>query len=179
MSDVSVPVVLGSTRQGRKSPRVAGYMVKALEDAGLRPELVDLVEYDLPILRERLKNLDEPPESVVRFGRLIGNSRAVVVVSPEYNGACPGVLKNAIDYLNSEYENTLFGIVAVSSGAHGGGGCLAFLSRTLTRLGADIAEKSFKVNNVAETFSADGRPLAPEYRTQAAALAQEIAGALE
>lgn len=99
-----VPVIIGSTRRGRITPRVAVFMRSRLETAGLRTRMIDLAELNLPFLEERLKNLSKPPQSVAQFGEIIGACNSFVVVSPEYNGSIPGVLKNAVDYLNAQYD---------------------------------------------------------------------------
>jgi NAD(P)H-dependent FMN reductase len=159
----TIPVIIGSTRRGRQTPKVARFVMARMRMAGLWPEAVDLAELNLPVLEERLKYLPEPPEAVVRFGQIIGRCRAFVVVSPEYNGGCPGVLKNAIDYLNEQYEDKAVGIITVSSGPDGGGGCRELLTRVFTRLGAVPLGASFAVNKVQESFRDDGSTGAAEY----------------
>ena len=159
----TVPVIIGSTRRGRQTPKVARFVMARMKVAGLWPEAVDLAELQLPFLEERLKYLPEPPESVVRFGQIIGRCRAFVVVSPEYNGGCPGVLKNALDYLNEQFEDKHVGIITVSSGPNGGAGCRDMLTRAFMRLGAVTMAASFSVNKVQETFRDDGTTGVSEY----------------
>ncbi len=177
-TDTHIPVVIGSTRRGRVTPRVAAFIVSRLQAHGLQPSIVDLAKLNLPILEERLMYLENPPPAVVQWGQTVEQCRALVVVSPEYNGGCPGVLKNAIDYLRPEYKDKSVGIIAVSNGPHGGAGCLERLTRTFTRLKATPLQSSFKINNAGDTFSADGTTTVQEYHTAADALAAELAAAL-
>src|SRR4028118_1867699 len=100
-----VPMILGSTRRGRQSPKVARFVVERLRHTGrVEAEILDLLEYDFPVLEERLRLRDDPPPGLVEFGEKIARSDALVIVSPEYNNGYPGVLKNALDYLLPEYR---------------------------------------------------------------------------
>lgn len=56
------------------------------------------------VRRGRLHKRDDPPPGLVRFSEAIASADAVVIVSPEYNGSMPGVLKNALDYIREDGE---------------------------------------------------------------------------
>ena len=48
-----IPVILGSTRRGRKSPRVATFISNLLSDVeGVTTEILDLAEIDFPIMED-------------------------------------------------------------------------------------------------------------------------------
>lgn len=82
----SLPIILGSTRKGRQSHRVARHMKKRLKGSGrVDPEILDLREYDFPMLEERFRNLESPPDWMHSFRRRLNKADALVVVSPEYN----------------------------------------------------------------------------------------------
>ena len=115
-----IPVVAGSVRRGRQSIRAARFAVDRLVRSGADATLVDLAELNLPIMEERLHKRDDPPPGLVRFSDTIASADAVVIVSPEYNGSMPGVLKNALDYIYGEWFRKPVGIVTVSAGGYGG-----------------------------------------------------------
>ena len=48
-----IPVLLGSVRRGRKSLRVARFACDRLQRAGADAPLLDLADFDLPIMEER------------------------------------------------------------------------------------------------------------------------------
>jgi NAD(P)H-dependent FMN reductase len=82
--------------------------------------LLDLADFPLP-------HLDEPEpargrrytqEHTVRWSRVVNSCDGFVIITPEYNHSFSGVLKNALDYLHSEWENKAVGFV--SYGGHGG-----------------------------------------------------------
>ncbi|MBD3419199.1 MAG: hypothetical protein GF398_03675 [Chitinivibrionales bacterium] len=158
---MKVIIILGSIRRGRQSEKVASYLAGRLD---LRDEIVhetvDFREPALPFMDERLKYLDSPPEPVVKWGESIRTADRIIVVSPEYNGSFAGVLKNALDYLNDEYEGKIVGIATVSGGAHGGGGCFDALYKFFFKMGARPLDVHLKINKVASTFAIKDRMVA-------------------
>ena len=123
-----IPIIAGSTRRDRQSIKVARFVLARLRQRKeVETELLDLLEYNFPIMEERLHRRDDPPPRLQEFGDKIGRADSLIIVSPEYNNGYPGVLKNALDYLLPEYERKPVGIVTVSAGGHGGITCLAQL----------------------------------------------------
>ena len=115
---LKVAVIVGSTRPGRKAEAVARWV---LELAGRRTdavfELVDIADYNLPLLDEAV-----PPslgryekEHTRRWAAVIAGFDAFVFVTPEYNHATSGALKNAIDFLYKEWNNKAAGFVGYGS----------------------------------------------------------------
>jgi NAD(P)H-dependent FMN reductase len=113
-----VAILTGSTRPGRKSLDVAKWVYeKAKERTGMEFEIVDIKDYDLPLLDEPV-----PPsmgqyskEHTKKWSATINGFDAFVFVTPEYNHGIPGVLKNAIDFLYKEWNNKAAGIVSYGS----------------------------------------------------------------
>jgi NAD(P)H-dependent FMN reductase len=115
---IGIAIILGSTRPGRIGEAVARWvyeMAKQRSDAEF--ELVDLLDYDLPLL-------DEPvPPSLGQYSKphtktwaaKIASFDAYVFVTPEYNHGTSGALKNAIDYLFAEWNNKAAGFVGYGS----------------------------------------------------------------
>ena len=92
-----IPVILGSIRTNRESAKVADFAVRTLETrSAVSTELLDLKELNLPMMEERLRFADNPPPRVSAFSSKINQADSVVIVTPEYNGGYPGVLKNAL-----------------------------------------------------------------------------------
>lgn len=153
-----IPIILGSIRTGRASSRVAAFVRRKLEAMELvETEVIDLRETSLPMMEERLRFLPDAPPQVVAFGETIAKADAIVIVTPEYNGGYPGVLKNAIDYLQSEYRRKPVGIVTVSSGGFGGLRVLEQLRDVMFSTGALPIPASLPVPRVQDLFEEDGR----------------------
>lgn len=115
---MKVAIIVGSTRPGRKAEAVAKWVhdiAKMRTDAEY--ELVDIQDYDLPLL-------DEPtPPSLGKYTKdhtkkwaaKIDSFDAFVFVTPEYNHGIPAALKNAIDFLYKEWNNKAAGFVSYGS----------------------------------------------------------------
>jgi NAD(P)H-dependent FMN reductase len=115
---ISVGIIIGSTRPGRKAEAVAKWVNEVAQQRGdARYELVDIATYELPLL-------DEPvPPSMHKYSKdhtrrwadAIAPLDAFVFVTPEYNHGTSGALKNALDYLYVEWNNKAAGFVSYGS----------------------------------------------------------------
>ncbi|MEO5930688.1 MAG: NAD(P)H-dependent oxidoreductase, partial [Candidatus Kapaibacterium sp.] len=97
---LNIPILLGSSRNGRKSLHVAHYLLEKLQlRAVVETRLLDLAEYDFPIMEERYVDMSPPPDGLREFAHTIAAADGLLIVAPEYKNGYPGVLKNALDYL--------------------------------------------------------------------------------
>lgn len=170
-----IPVILGSTRRGRESDKVARFVFGRLgQRARVDTQLIDLLELNLPIMEERLRFRDDPPPGLKDFAQKIDRAAAIVIVTPEYNNGYPGVLKNALDYLLPEYARKPFGIVTVSAGGFGGINCLAQLRLVTLGMGGFPIPASLTVSRVHDSFDQAGNPTDPGYEKRAQAFIDEV-----
>ena len=118
MSDLKIAVILGSTRPGRNGAAVARWVLEqASRRTGATYELVDLADFPLPHLDEGM------PPSMAQYANAhtkawsekIASYDGFIFVTPEYNHSTSGVLKNAIDYLYTEWNNKAAAFVAYGS----------------------------------------------------------------
>ena len=119
-----VAIIVGSTRPGRKGQAVALWVYEiASSRSDAEFELVDLKDYDLPLLDEPLSATfgQYSRDHTKTWSAKIASFDAFVFVTPEYNHATSGALKNAIDYLFKEWNNKAAGFV----GYGGAGGTRA------------------------------------------------------
>ncbi len=155
-----IPVVLGSIRQGRNTPRLARFILRRLgERDDVQSDLIDLRRLELPLVEERLRFLDEPPPGLTALSEHIDRADAVVIATPEYNKGYPAALKNSIDALGSEWRRKPVGIVAHSVGAFGGMVVLQQLRIVLMNLGAVPIPAAMTVPNIEHTLDVDGAAL--------------------
>ena len=81
-----IPVILGSTRRDRQSPKVAKFVIERMRRREeIEVELLDLADYDFPIMEERLRFRDDPPPRLQEFADKIARADSIVIVTPEYN----------------------------------------------------------------------------------------------
>jgi NAD(P)H-dependent FMN reductase len=115
---LNVAIIIGSTRPGRKAEDVARWVYDIAAKRGDTSfEVVDIAAFDLPLLDEAL-----PPSMgqytqphTKAWAAKIATFDAFVFVTPEYNHSTSGALKNAIDYLFSEWNDKAAGFVGYGS----------------------------------------------------------------
>lgn len=113
-----VGIILGSTRPGRNGEAVAKWafeIAKKRSDAEF--ELVDIKDFNLPLLDEAIPASmgQYAKEHTKAWAKKIDSLDAFVFVTPEYNHGIPGALKNAIDFVYSEWNNKSAGFVSYGS----------------------------------------------------------------
>src|ERR1700720_231664 len=124
MSDIKVLVLLGSLRAASNNRQLAELAVETAPE-GVRLELFDRLG-GLPFYNEDIAKGARPAAvTALRVGA--ADADAALVVTPEYNGSIPGVLKNAIDWLSRPFGNSALkdkplAVVGAAGGPGGGGG---------------------------------------------------------
>ncbi|TDD01137.1 NADPH-dependent oxidoreductase [Nonomuraea deserti] len=118
---IKVAIIIGSTRPGRNGEAVAHWVCDlAAKRADAEFELVDIKDFDLPLLDEVLPAAmgQYDGQHTRTWAAKIDSFDAYIFVTPEYNHSTSGVLKNAIDFLYAEWNNKVAGFV--SYGVSGG-----------------------------------------------------------
>ena len=167
---INIAVLNGSVRMGRKSPQVAEYLVQQLNNSGdnVKAHYLDLAEYNLPIMQERRGIHPNLPASAEKLGVALENADALIVVTPEYNGGYPGVLKNALDYYYDELTKKPVGVVSVSSGRMGAIQAWEKLVALFVKIGSFMANARFHVGEVGNVFDEDGNVTSEHFEKSAA-----------
>jgi NAD(P)H-dependent FMN reductase len=122
MSDIKVLVLVGSLRAASVNRQLAELAIESAPD-GVRLETFDRLG-ELPFYNEDIDNADVA-EPVVALRQAAADADAALVVTPEYNGSIPGVLKNAIDWLSRPFGNGALkgkplAVVGAALGQYGG-----------------------------------------------------------
>lgn len=176
MHSIDLPVLLGSSRIGRRSTHAAAYLLAKLTAMEhVRTRLLDLAEYNFPIMEERMLDMDPPPPGLAEFAAVLAGADGILIVAPEYKNGYPGVLKNALDYLPPNiFRRKPIGICTVSSGGFGGINCLAQLRLVCLAMGGVPTPLALTVSNVKECFDNDGAPLNPRLDARADEFLSEL-----
>lgn len=108
-------VITASTRPGRVGPIIAAWFVDQISpELGFEVEAVDLADLALPMLDEP----NHPSEHIYlhehtrRWSESVEAADAFVLVMPEYNVGFNAPLKNALDYLYTEWNHKPVGFVS-------------------------------------------------------------------
>jgi NAD(P)H-dependent FMN reductase len=122
MSDINVLVLVGSLRAASVNRQLAELAVETA------PEGVNLTVFDglgeLPFYNEDIDNT-QAPAPATRLRTAAAQADAALVVTPEYNGSLPAVIKNAIDWLSRPFGNGALkdkpvAVIGASLGQYGG-----------------------------------------------------------
>jgi NAD(P)H-dependent FMN reductase len=95
------------------------------------------------------------------FAASMTRADAVVIVTPEYNHAMPGLLKHVLDSCLKEYIHKAAGIVAVSAGPFGGTRVIETSLPVLRELGLVTIFWDVNVGSVSKVFNEKGELLDP------------------
>ncbi len=155
---IKITIIAGSTRKDRQSINAANYLYNRLKDDfnNISPEVIDLREVNLPMFDSRIELMDDPEKGISEFSEQIKSSDSLIIVSPEYNGAYPAVLKNALDHVLVEVKRKPIGIVTVSGGGFGGISCLTQLRLVLLHMGAIPIPASLPFSFIGKVFDEAG-----------------------
>lgn len=153
-----IAIVVGSTRQGRETDKLAKWVAAHLKEVA-ETELLDLRDYPMPFLDEATSpryNPDRHPHPVTqKWLDKMTSFDGFVFVTPEYNRSISGVLKNAIDVIGHEINDKPVALVA--HGTAGGGQAVANLRSALPGVGAiTIPEALYFSDRLADSISSDG-----------------------
>jgi NAD(P)H-dependent FMN reductase len=153
-----IPVILGTSRKGRLSAHAARFVCRELEKRdGVQTELIDIGRL--------MHQLDDNGQGTgdTAFADSMARADAIVIVTPEYNHAMPGLLKHVLDSCLKEYIHKAAGIVAVSAGPFGGTRVIESSLPILRELGLVTIFWDVNVGSVAKVFDDSGNLLDPAF----------------
>ena len=153
---LSIPVILGTPRQGRLSEHVARVMIEELcKRDGVQTSLIDVRE--LPLATTDAGEAIKDPG----FSETIMRADGLVIVAPEYNHGYPGILKHALDTNLKEYIHKPVGLCGVSAGGFGGTRVVESLLPVMRELGLVTIFWDVNVSSAGKVFDASGQLLDP------------------
>src|SRR5438105_5423773 len=153
-----IPIILGTTRQGRESEHVAHLVFEqAKKRAGVDVELVDV--------RELPMRLDDAGEQMKdpKFSATIERCDGLIIVTPEYNHSFPGLLKHALDMNLKEYIHKAVGVCGVSAGAIGGARVIETLLPVMRELGLVTIFEDVNFGKIGSIFDEQGKLLDQDF----------------
>jgi chromate reductase, NAD(P)H dehydrogenase (quinone) len=152
-----VAVIVGSLRKESFTLKIAKALAKLAPDT-IKLEIVTL--HDISFFNQDLEAT--PPADWLAFREKLQKSQGVLFVTPEYNRAIPGVLKNAIDVGSRPYGKSSFlekpiGIVSNSPGPLGGVNAAKSLQNILPGIsGSILGQPEIYLNGVGDAFDDQG-----------------------
>ena len=123
MANPTLQIIIASTRPGRVGPSVAAWFRdRAIKAGSFEVELIDLAEVNLPMFDEPKHPAFRRVRAPAHQGLERDHPGAATLMSssvPEYNYGFNAAIKNAIDYLNKEWQYKPLGFVSYGGVAAG------------------------------------------------------------
>lgn len=153
---MKVQVIVGTTRQGRVTDRVAKWVANTITNDGkLEVELLDLTDYPMEFFEEpaspQYNPNRQPSPAVKKWLDKLTEADAYVIVTPEYNRSIPAVLKNALDAVAFELKHKPAAIV--SHGTLGGAFASGNLRQILPQLNAVVVPATVYMSGAAQLLN--------------------------
>jgi NAD(P)H-dependent FMN reductase len=151
---LSIPVILGTPRQGRLSEHVARVIIE-------QATTLDDVQTALIDVRQLPLTSSDAGEQIKDkyFSDTIMRADGLIIVAPEYNHGYPGMLKHALDSNLKEYIHKPVGLCGVSAGGFGGTRVVESLLPVMRELGLITIFWDVNVSSVGKAFDAEGQLL--------------------
>lgn len=145
---MKIQIIIGSTRARRVGPRVGKWVAKEVAAIdGFEAEIIDLADFDIPFFNEPISPRYNSSRKVnieaKRFMTKLDEADGYVFLTPEYNHSISGVLKNALDYLDSQLNRKMSAIV--SYGSVGGARAAEQLKAILLGSGSGVVPQAVAI----------------------------------
>jgi chromate reductase len=153
----NIVTIVGSLRKESFSLKIANALAK-LAPASLKLDVTTL--NGISFFNQDLEGA--PPADWLVFREKLQKSNGIIFVTPEYNRAIPGVLKNAIDVGSRPYGKSSFlgkpvGIISNSPGPLGGVSAAKTLQNILPGISGPImGQPETYLNGVGDAFNEKG-----------------------
>ena len=155
-SSPKIGFVCGSLRQGSINQTLTKALMKKAKSAGAKSSYIDLAKYEMPIFHGDLKT----PPTVKKLITRMKGCDGIIIVSPEYNGSMPPLLKNVIDWTSTvetgHISGPVYGIASCTPGPLSGVMVMRQIQFTLMRLGADLVPVQTGCGNASNAFDKAG-----------------------
>lgn len=150
---LSIPLILGTAREGRRSEHVAQYLLERLSDR-------DDIDIELIDVRHHLHGFTHPAwieyEETNAWKETALAADGYIIVTPEYNHGYPGELKIFLDGAFEEYFDKPVALAGVSSGRLGGARVVEHIKPVLIELGMTPMGKALYFGNAGDVFDDSG-----------------------
>lgn len=162
----SILIYAGSARRGAFSRRLAAAATTIVTEAGGKPTLVDLGDFEAPLYNADIEDAGGIPQAVVEYRRLVATHQGMIIVTPEYNGFVTPLLLNMLCWASRPSPSDDFGAVfqgkpvalmASSPGRLGGVRAIPRLRDVVAELGMMPVPGFTTVPAAGEAFTPRGR----------------------
>ncbi len=163
-----IKILLGSTRQGRRSEKIGKAVYEIVKkNQKAHVEILDLREWALPWFDDAnppFQREGPSADPVVRkWSEMIEKTDALIILVPDYNQGYSAVLKNAIDLLFREWSGKRIALVGYGDAGNGGEHAAAQLREVLRALSASLVADQLLIPIVYQALDQEGKFINKEY----------------
>ena len=172
---MKITLLSGTNRPGSNTRKIAAIIAGLYQEIGHPVDILDLA--DLPQEIFLPQSYGQKPASFAPFSQAILQSDGVHIVTPEYNGGIPGVLKYFIDMLKfpESFEHRPVAFTGVAAGMWGALRPVEQLQAIFGYRNAYICPERVFLPHVSDLLSDEGKltddSLVERLRSQATAFA--------
>lgn len=174
-AEKTVLAFAGSTRDHSMNKYLANEAAELARQMGAKVRVIDLKDYALPLYDADVEEKTGMPEKAKELRRMMIESDAIIIASPEYNASLTGVLKNTLDWAsrtenaqgsNEAFKGKKFAIMSASPGQGGGKRGILHLQAIIQALGGEVVEVQVLVPQAHQAFNAEGQLTNPAIKEQ-------------
>lgn len=165
-AEKTVLAFAGSTRDNSYNKYLANEAAEIARQLGAKVRVIDLKDYPLPLYDGDVEEKNGMPDKAKELRRMMIESDAIIIASPEYNASLTGVLKNTLDWAsrtenkqgsNEAFKGKKFAIMSASPGQGGGKRGILHLQAIIQALGGQVVEVQVLVPQANLAFNAQGQ----------------------
>ncbi len=172
MTNFTLAVLIGTTREQRLSDRAARYIAKLASDRpNVEVVLVDPKDFNFA------GDGNDPEGKDARYSEIVAKADAFFVVTPEYNHSFPGSLKRMLDSELALYNHKPVAFAGVSNGNWGGVRAVESLVPAVRETGLVVMSWDVYFPYIQNIFDTDGQiqdEFADRYRKSVTKLLDEL-----
>ena len=138
---MKILAIAATNHKDSMNKKLLHYVASVFEE-GTDSEIIDLLDYELPLYRQDREQEDGIPQGAQDFYNKISSADAVIISFAEHNGSFTAVYKNLFDWMSridqKVYQDKPVILMAASPGPRGGAGVLGAAEMGAPYFGMDM-----------------------------------------
>lgn len=181
-AEINVLALAGSTRDDSLNKKLIVEAADLASQMGANVIVIDLKDYPIPFCDSDLIEKEGVPANALELRKLMIQSQAILIASPEFNASIPALLKNFLDWVSVDeegnasraaYKEKKFGIMSASPGKEGGVKGLDHLRDIIEDVGGTVIPEQVAVPSAYNAFDEEGKLKDPQLISQLQELVQK------
>lgn len=174
-AETKVLAFAGSSREDSVNKKLVSQAAQIAKDLGATVTVIDLKDYPIPLYDADLESKEGMPDNAKFIRRLMIESQAILIASPEYNKSVSALLKNVLDWTSrsengqpsrAAYQGKKYAIMSASPGNSGGARGLIHLRDIIEDIKGTVVPQQVSIPQAYEAFDENGRLKDPALTNQ-------------